>query len=121
MKPLSGDPFLRLIAPRERAAASTYTRFHGCAPGVGIAAPLNGRTILREGDWLRVGRRLSLSPRELELVQHIFEGKKLTTIAQDMALSLGTVNTYCQRIHRKLRVSNQRELTLVILCAHLTT
>jgi len=121
MKLSPGDSSFRLIAPRERAGSSTDARFQGRAAGAGTGRPLNGRTILREDDWHRVGRKLSLSPRELQLIQHIFEGKKLTAIAHDMGLSLGTVKTYCQRVHQKLQVSNQRELTLVILCAHLTT
>jgi DNA-binding NarL/FixJ family response regulator len=108
-------------APVERASLSRRPPFQGRDGGAGPDARLNGRAILREDDWQGIGRRLSLSPRELELVQRIFEGKKLTAIAQDMGLALGTVKTYCQRVHLKLQVSNQRELILVILCCHLTT
>ena len=121
MKLSPGDSFFRPLAPRERAGHPSAPRFHGRDSGANTSQPLNGRTILREDDWHRVASKLSLSPRELQLVQHIFEGKKLTAIAQDMDLSLGTVKTYCQRAYQKLHVSNQRELTLVILCAHLTT
>ncbi len=78
-----------------------------------------GSEILSTSDWQRVGSALGLSPRELELVQHIFAGKKLQTIAQDMRLSLGTVKTYSQRIHQKLRVSDQRELTVAVFSAYL--
>lgn len=81
--------------------------------------PWAGSEILSASDWQRVGGTLGLSPRELELVQHIFAGKKLQTIAQDMRLSLGTVKTYSQRIHQKLRVSDQRELTLAVFSAYL--
>ena len=55
----------------------------------------------------------------VELIQHIFEGKKLQAIALDMGLALGTVKTYSQRIYRKLRVSDQRELTVAVLSIHL--
>jgi DNA-binding NarL/FixJ family response regulator len=68
-----------------------------------------------------VGQKLSLSPRELELVQHIFSGKKMLAIAQEMELSLGTVKTYAQRVHQKLQVSDQRELTLAIITTYLST
>ncbi len=71
-------------------------------------------------DWQCVRGELGLSLRELEVVQHIFDGKKLSTIADDMQLALGTVKTYCQRIHRKLGVADQRELTLAVLNAHLS-
>jgi DNA-binding NarL/FixJ family response regulator len=79
----------------------------------------NGRAILSETHWEITRRRLGLSVREMELVQHIFDGKKLLRIAQDMNLALGTVKTYSQRVHRKLRVSDQRELILAILEEHL--
>ncbi|HEV8703125.1 MAG TPA: LuxR C-terminal-related transcriptional regulator [Candidatus Polarisedimenticolia bacterium] len=78
-----------------------------------------GTEILSNTDWQRVGRDLRLSPRELELVQQIFAGKKLRTIAEDMRLSLGTIKTYSQRIHHKLRVTDQRELTLAVFSVYL--
>ncbi len=70
-------------------------------------------------DWQRVTEQLGFSARELEVVQHIFDGKKLVAIARDMGLSLGTVKTYSQRIHHKLQVSDQRELTVAVMSAHL--
>jgi len=121
MKPSPGDSASRLLAPREHAGGARAPQFPGRVSGADTSRPLNGRAILREDDWHRVGDKLSLSPRELQLVQHIFEGKKLTAIAQDMNLSLGTVKTYCQRAYQKLQVSNQRELIFAVLCAHLTT
>lgn len=88
--------------------------------GLAAAGPTdNGRTLLDSIHWQRVGKHLGLSSRELELVQHILAGKKMFAIATDMGLALGTVKTYSQRIHRKLRVSDQRELTLAIVSAHL--
>ena len=70
-------------------------------------------------DWSRVGSALGLSRRELELVQHIFDGKKLVAIAIEMQLAMGTVKTYGQRIHQKLGISDQRELVLAVLEVHL--
>lgn len=83
------------------------------------ARPLSvGQSILCNDEWQRVARTLCLSPRELELVQRIFERKKLSAIAQDMRLSIGTVRTYSQRIHHKLAVSDQRDLVLTIFGAY---
>ena len=79
----------------------------------------NGQALLDSVQWPCVGEHLGLSCRELELVRHILAGKKMLAIAADMGLALGTVKTYSQRIHRKLRVSDQRELTLAIVSAHL--
>lgn len=78
-----------------------------------------GRSILSTGDWGQVRAELRLSPRELELVQHIFDGKKLVAIAADMHLALGTVKTYSQRIYAKLAVCDHRELTLAVINAYL--
>ncbi len=79
----------------------------------------NGRALLDSVQWPRVGEYLGLSSRELELVQHILAGQKMSAIATDMGLALGTVKTYSQRVHHKLRVSDQRELTLAVVSAHL--
>ncbi len=77
------------------------------------------RELKHRVDWRRVRSALRLSRRELELVRHIFDGKKLAAIAKEMKLALGTVKTYSQRIHHKLDVTDQRELALAVLEAHL--
>jgi DNA-binding NarL/FixJ family response regulator len=77
--------------------------------------------MLSASAWRRVGEELGLSRRELELVRHVFDGKKLAAVASDMNLALGTVKTYNERIHRKLRVRDQRELALVVFGAYLRT
>ena len=79
----------------------------------------NGRSILGPRDWDHVGAELGLSRRELELVQHIFDGGKLSTIAAQMQLALGTAKTYNQRIYAKLAVRDHRELTLVVFNSYL--
>ena len=89
----------------------------------GQSAPGNGgrsvRIFLSDADWDRIRGRLSLSARETELVQHIFAGKKLGAIAWDMGIAVGTIKTYSMRIHQKLRISDQRELILSVMQAHL--
>ncbi len=81
----------------------------------GAGTVVSRRLTLNPQQWQRVNAQLGLSARELQLVQHIFEGKKLFAIAQDMKLSLGTVKTYNQRIHQKLGLSDQRELVLRVV------
>lgn len=81
--------------------------------GAGTVA--SWRLTLNRQQWQRVNAELGLSARELQLVQHIFQGKKLFAIAKDMKLSLGTVKTYNQRIHQKLGLSDQRELVLRVV------
>jgi DNA-binding CsgD family transcriptional regulator len=84
------------------------------------AAHDDWHTLLTRIDWDHVGWQLGLSTRELEVVQHIMSGQKLTAVARDLGLSLGTVKTYSQRVHHKLCVTDQRELILAILDCHLT-
>ena len=69
-------------------------------------------------DWEQVRKDLRLSQREFELVCHIFHGKKLQVIADDMRLSLGTVKTYSQRVYHKLQIHDQRELIFAVLRSH---
>lgn len=82
------------------------------AKSAGAGRVVSRRLTLSRQQWQIVNAQLGLSARELQLVQHIFKGKKLFTIAQDMKLSLGTVKTYNQRIYHKLGLSDQRELVL---------
>jgi DNA-binding CsgD family transcriptional regulator len=78
-----------------------------------------GPALLTDKDWQRVGVELGLSSRELQVVQHIFKGEKLLAMARELGLAVGTVKTYSQRIHRKLNVSDQQELILAVIQAHL--
>jgi len=80
---------------------------------------LRGKNVLSAEAWRLVGHELRLSPRELEIVQHIFDGRKLAAIAEESHLALGTVKTYCQRIYHKVRVNDQRELALAVVGAYL--
>ncbi len=81
--------------------------------------PADGRVLLANVDWQRVRGQLGLSLRELQVVQHILEGKTLSAIAREMQLGLGTVKAYLQRVYRKLDVTNRQALTLLVVSAHL--
>ena len=96
--------------PRERNAGNLVDGDARPAPVAGVSGLARGRGLLSHEEWQQTKGVLGLSSRELELVQHIFDGKKLAAIARDMKLSLGTVKTYSQRIHHKVHVSDQREL-----------
>lgn len=53
----------------------------------------------------------SLSNRELEIMFMLASGKKVKTIAAELALSVSTVFTYRVRIFEKLKLKNDVELT----------
>ena len=54
----------------------------------------------------------SLSERELQTLQKIASGKKLSEIAEELMLSPKTVSVYRARVLDKLRLSNNAELTV---------
>lgn len=54
----------------------------------------------------------TLADRELEVFELIGRGLSTKQIAQDMFLSVKTVETYCQRIKTKLNLSGRNELTV---------
>ncbi len=91
----------------------------GPSSRVGVGARSGARVLRGRVDWLRVGPELGLSPQEVQVVQYIFEGKKLSAIAREMQLGLGTVKTYSQRAYRKLGVTDRQELTMVVVSVHL--
>ncbi len=86
---------------------------------VSADARSNGRALLGNVDWQRVRGQLGLSLRELQVVRHIFAGKTLSDIAQEMPLGLGTIKTYSQRVYRKLDITDRQQLTLLVVRVHL--
>lgn len=54
----------------------------------------------------------SLSEREMQTLQKIASGKRLTDIAQELMLSPKTVSVYRARVLEKLQLSNNAELTV---------
>ncbi len=91
----------------------------GIEPGLTPPAPPSGPDLnpLNHLDWGVLGRELRLTEQEMKVVQHILAGQKLTRIAADMGLGLGTVKTYSQRIYRKLHVSTHCALATAVFGA----
>jgi DNA-binding NarL/FixJ family response regulator len=54
----------------------------------------------------------SLSDRELEVFQMLGQGKGIRQIAQDLALSIPTINTFRNRIKEKLHLKSSTEVML---------
>lgn len=53
---------------------------------------------------------VSLSPRELDVVRRIVEGKKYRDIADELGLGYETIKTYAARIRSKLGVHSKTEI-----------
>ena len=91
---------------------------HCVAPGNGLAESVI--MALPAANWEQMGQRLGLSCQESRVVQCLLAGHKLAAVAQELHLGLGTVKTYCQRVYRKLHVSNQCTLAVAVIsrCVH---
>ena len=76
------------------------------------------RRLISALDWQALGAKLRLSPQEVQVTRAILNGHKLTAIAAELRLGLGTVKTYCQRVHQKLGVRDPRELAIAVLAAY---
>src|SRR5436309_9732039 len=70
--------------------------------------------------WPQLGTTLRLSPREMQIVQGVFEDRKEESIAYALGISPHTVNTYFQRLYAKLRVSSRPQLILRVIAEYLT-
>lgn len=76
-------------------------------------------------DYLETGQPISqharLSDRELEVLRLLGQGKTVSAIANDMALSVKTVSTYRGRLLEKLYLRTTADLVRYAIEHHLTT
>ena len=79
-----------------------------------------GPGVFPPSDWLLLGSTLGLSPRELQVVQSVFEDEKQEAIAWRLGISAGTVNTYMQRLYAKLEVRSRPQLIVRLIAAYLS-
>jgi len=66
-----------------------------------------GRDVFSTGEWDAIVREASLSPREIEILRHIFDDEKESVIAAALGVSPHTVHTHLERLYRKLGVSGR--------------
>jgi len=74
-----------------------------------------GSAIFSERAWNSVARALRLSPREEDILRGMFDGLTETALATRMNISLRTVHTHVERLHRKLGVTHQVALALRVV------
>ena len=80
-----------------------------------------GHGVFAPGDWRLLQNTLGLSPRELQIVQSVFEDEKQEAIAWRLGISPGTVNTYMQRLYAKLEVKSRPQLIVRVIATYLLT
>ncbi len=72
--------------------------------------------VLPEAEWEILAAELRLSPRELQIVRHIFDDEKERTIAARLGISQHTVHAHIQRIYEKLGATGR--VSLVVRVFH---
>lgn len=71
------------------------------------ALDARGRQVLSPAEWASIAGALRLSPRELDVVQCIFDDHTEAAMARQLAISVHTVHTHVERLYRKLGVSTR--------------
>lgn len=75
--------------------------------------------IIPPEEWARIAEELELAPRELEVVQLLFDGKIESQIAWELDIAISTVHTYIKRMYAKADATNHCELLVCIFKEHL--
>jgi DNA-binding NarL/FixJ family response regulator len=73
-----------------------------------------------EQTWEEIARSLKLSGRELQILRDVFDDHTEFTIAANLSVSPHTVHTHCERLYRKLAVSDRVKLVLRVMDEFLT-
>ncbi len=84
-----------------------------------MTQPASGSAIFCERAWDNVARKLGLSRRELQVLWGMFDGLTESAIAAEMSVSLRTVHTHVERLHRKLHVTHQVALVMRVVAEFL--
>ena len=73
-----------------------------------------GSGIFTDMAWREIGCSLNLSGREAEIVRHLFDDHTESAIAARLGISVHTIHTHLDRLHRKLGVVDRVQLVLRI-------
>lgn len=65
--------------------------------------------------WLEIARTLTITKRELQIVQGVFDNQHEADIAGRLKISPHTVHMHLNRIFKKLTVTSRTELVLRIV------
>ncbi len=65
--------------------------------------------------WRELAQDLGLTLREVQVALLLLKGLSLAEIAAALGISKGTVCTYNQRLHQRLRVRNRGELVVTLV------
>jgi DNA-binding CsgD family transcriptional regulator len=84
--------------------------FGGQAAATLTGRGVRGRGVLGRGEWQVVRTTLRLSPRQFEVMQHLFDDLPEAQIALSLGISPHTVHTYVRQIYGKLGACTRSEM-----------
>lgn len=74
-----------------------------------------GHDIIPDAVWESLGSHLRLAPREIQVIQGVFDDRKEIAIADELGISQHTVHTYLERVYRKLSVGSRVGLVVRVM------
>jgi DNA-binding CsgD family transcriptional regulator len=74
-----------------------------------------GAAMLSDTAWREIAHSLGLSGRELQILRAIFDDRTEFTMARELGISPCTIHTYCERLYRKLVVTDRVRLVLRVM------
>ncbi len=77
-----------------------------------------GRDLYTADVWCCIADSLSLSTRELQITQGVFDDMPEKAIARELGISPHTVHTHLDRLYHKLQVSSRVALVVRIAQCH---
>ena len=72
-------------------------------------------TIFTEQQWELLESRLSLPPRQRQVIRHLFNGQSDKQIADSIGVALPTVRSHLRRVYRRFEVQDRTELVLRVV------
>jgi DNA-binding NarL/FixJ family response regulator len=74
-----------------------------------------GAAMFSERAWKEIARSLKLSGQELRIVRRVFDDNTESAIADNLNVSPHTIHTHCERLYRKLGVTDRVKLVLRVM------
>ena len=109
---------VKVTSDGERAWAFSKARVHPPSrtkAGNPVRPCPRGAAIFSDQAWGEIGRSLRLSARELQIVRGVFDDQIESGIASELGISTSTIHTHCERLYRKLAVTDRVRLVLRVM------
>jgi len=89
-------------------------------PNRRVPTRIRGSAVFSDLAWEAIARSVKLSGRECQIVRAVFDDETDRALAQRLGISLHTVHTHVERLHRKLAIMNRPQLLVLVLREFLT-